>query len=646
MRQGREAIDFPSRVNWDAVTTWVLCFGVVAFLGIDGGGFDPLVHSQFGIAAWWIVLLGVLVGALPRLGASKLALVAVGLFLAFVAWTALSLIWTESAERTSEDLARILTYLGLFSLILCVKAPREPQRVIAALGAAIVLIAMVGLLSRLHPAWFPSADQTAQFLADSRERLSYPLNYWNGLGALVAMGVPLVLHIAVSAKTVVARALAAAALPAMALTIVYTLSRGGIAAAVISLAIFFALTNDRLPKLTTALVAGAGSIALVALAFQRHALREGLTNSEAHHQGNELLLIGIAICVAVGIVQAVLSLTLFGQRRPRWTRPTQNQSKVVLGICVVVFLVAAVAVNLPGRASDAVDEFKGGDNAGAGTSRLNSFAGESRYALWKSAVAENETAPLIGTGSGTFEFWWDREAGGAEAVQDAHSLYLQTLGELGIVGLVLLLGFLLTMLGGGAWLSVRAGPTLRPQLAAAVAGSAAFCLSAAIDWTWRIPVLPVAMLFLGAVLVMATEPWAAAERLGRRFPLRIGLALGALVAIVAIAIPYASEDLVRQSENEARSGNLSAALADARSAQNVQSGAATPRLQQALVLEVQGEFALAAQAAKAAIDRESTNWRPWLVLSRIEAERGNAPAAVAAYRKARSLYPLSPLFDR
>ena len=70
MRPRRQAIDFPSGMNWDAVSTWVLCFGVVAFLGIDGGGFDPLVHSQFGIAAWWILLLGVLVGALPRLGAT------------------------------------------------------------------------------------------------------------------------------------------------------------------------------------------------------------------------------------------------------------------------------------------------------------------------------------------------------------------------------------------------------------------------------------------------------------------------------------------------------------------------------------------------------------------------------------------------
>jgi len=34
------------------------------------------------------------------------------------------------------------------------------------------------------------------------------------------------------------------------------------------------------------------------------------------------------------------------------------------------------------------------------------------------------------------------------------------------------------------------------------------------------------------------------------------------------------------------------------------------------------------------------------VLSRLEAERGDASGAVAAYRKARSLDPRSPLFAR
>ena len=646
MRPRPRNADFVSRIEWDAVVTWLLCFGLVAFLGFEGGGYDPLVHDQVGIGLWWVLLVGVLVGALPRVGPSRLATIALGMLAAFVVWMALSLIWTESAERTAADLARGLTYLGIFSLALFVRAPREAQRLVCAVAAAIALIGIAALLSRLHPAWFHEADQTARFLADSRERLSYPINYWNGLGALLAIGFPLLLQISAGAKTVLVRALAAAAMPALALAIFFTLSRASILAAAVAVAVFVAVSDDRAPKLLTLVLTGLGGGILIALAAGRDELRHGLTNATAHSQGDELLLIGLIVCGAVALVHAAISQLLISGRRPRWTVPSRQQSWIAVGALAVVLVVGAIAADAPGRASNAIDEFKGGGNAGTGTSRLNSFAGESRYALWKSAIAENGTAPLIGTGSGTFEFWWDRDAAGTEAVHDAHSFYLQTLGELGIVGLLLLLGFVALVLGGGTLAALRAGAGERSQLAAALGGAVAFFLAAAVDWTWQIPALPAAALLLSAALVMAARPQPGAEALLHRLPTRLLLAGGALVAIVAIAIPLASSSLIRDSESAVRSGDLPAALGDARSAQNVQPDAATPRLQQALVLDLQGDLPAAAAAAAAATERESTNWRTWLVLSRIEAERGRVDAAVAAYREAKSLNPLSPLFDR
>jgi O-Antigen ligase len=647
MRPATRNSDFASRISWDAVVTWVLGFGLVAYLGLDGGGYDTLVHDQVGIGIWWVLLIGVLVGALPRVGPSRLALVALGLLAGFVIWTALSLIWTESSERTGADLARLLGYLGAFSLILFVRAPREPQRLVAAVGAAIALIAVLALLSRLHPAWFPSADETARFLDDSRERLSYPLNYWNALGALIAVGLPLVLHISATAKTIAVRALAAAALPAMMLAIFFTLSRGSIVAAALATLIFLAVTDDRVPKLLTLAITTAGGAILIALASQRDELRHGLTNTEiARDQGNEVLLIAIVLCAAIALFHAGISKLLIDGKRPRWTVPSKQFSLAALGALGVVVLIAFFAASGPDRISNGIDEFKGGENAGTGTGRLNSFAGESRYDLWQSAVDENATKPLTGTGAGTFVYWWDRDAAGAEAVQDAHSVYLQTLGELGIIGLLLYVGFVVVVLGAGTVLAARAGPGLRSVLAAALAGCFAFFLAAAVDWTWQMPVLPVATLMLAAVLVMAPTSIAGSESALRRWPVRIALALGALVAIVAIAVPLASTSLIRSSEAAVRSGDLEKALEDARSAENVEPGAATPRLQQALVLELQGNLPAAAEAATEATERESTNWRTWLVLSRVEAERGNAGAALAAYREAKSLNPLSPLFDR
>ena len=102
---------------------------------------------------------------------------------------------------------------------------------------------------------------------------------------------------------------------------------------------------------------------------------------------------------------------------------------------------------------------------------------------------------------------------------------------------------------------------------------------------------------------------------------------------------------MRDSQAQARAATLSGALADAREAHDVQPFAASPLLQEALVLELGGELAPAANAARSAADEEPTNWQTWLVLSRFEARLGNADASVQAYRRARALNPRSPIFQ-
>lgn len=645
----REAQGQARRLDWSAIAIWVLGFGLVVYLGLEGGGYDPLVHDRVGIAIWWLLLAGVVVGALPRRRLPTLAWVALALFAAFVAWTALSLSWTESAERTSADLARVCGYLGAFCLAVFAVGGLNPRRLVSALAAGIAVVAVVGLLSRLHPAWFPTSHETAQFLSSGRERLSYPLNYWNGLAGLIAIGAPLLLQVATCARTIAVRALAAAALPAIALAAFFTLSRGGIAAAFIALAVFLALTPDRLPKLLTATFAAVGSLVLIVATTHRDALQHALQNGAAHDQGNEVLVLTLVVCTVVGLLQVGLSTALRQGRRPSWTAVSRHQSRVALAVAALAVLIAAVALDAPGRAADGWDEFKGQAAPGRGAERLGSVAGESRYQFWSAAVDENASRPLTGTGSGTFEYWWARNGGVPEIAHDTHSLYLQTLGELGIVGLLVLVAFLLAALVGGGRNVVRA-TRARPELAAAFAGCVAFCITAISDWTWQMPIIAIAFLLLAAVLVGGEQTGAEESpddsRSGLKLPLRLAVALVALIAIVAISVPLASTSLVRKSEAEARAGDLPAALSAARSAQNAQPDAASPRLQQALVLESQGNLTAAAAAAGAATERESTNWRTWLVLSRIEAELGDAFAAVRAYRQARTLNPFSELFER
>ena len=310
----------------------------------------------------------------------------------FVAWTALSLIWTESADRTWADVARVIAYLGVFTLEIFLRGREGARLTVGAVGAGIACVAVVGLLSRLHPAWFPEAAQTARFLSDSRERLAYPLYYWNALAALIAIGMPLLLAAATHARSIALRGLAAAALPALILTLSFTLSRGGIVAAALSLVVFLVLTSDRLPKALTLLAAASGGAILVVAAGARDALRHGGLNAAAESQGDGLLLIALLVCLVVGLTQVALSVGIARGRRPRWTHVSRGRSFAALTAGVAVSLVVAVAVGAPGRASDAWREFKQGD-VPQGSDRLTSAGGEGRYEFWSVAGDENASHP-------------------------------------------------------------------------------------------------------------------------------------------------------------------------------------------------------------------------------------------------------------
>src|SRR5918997_2583081 len=106
MRWRELAADVRADWDWMAAASWALCFGLVVLLGLEGGGYDPLVHDQVGIAAWWALLATVAVGILPRRRLGPAALGGLALLTAFALWVCLSLIWTESAERTFIDVAR------------------------------------------------------------------------------------------------------------------------------------------------------------------------------------------------------------------------------------------------------------------------------------------------------------------------------------------------------------------------------------------------------------------------------------------------------------------------------------------------------------------------------------------------------------
>lgn len=629
-----------SRISLRSVSAWALSFALVAYLGANGGGYDSVIRNQVGVAVWWIVLAGCLVGALTVTRIRWPGMVALGLLAAFTVWTAIGIGWSKSTDSSQIELARTATYTGVLLLALMAISADIRREVVGGLAAGVVLIAALALLSRLHPAWF-SANSTAQFLPGSRGRLSYPINYWNGLAAVLALGLPLVLLSASAGRSLVTQALGAASLPVLALAGYLTFSRGGAVAAVVALIAFFALTPGRLPKLATLVVAAAGSAILIDAASQRRAVEDGLVGHVATHQGNTLLAMTLVVCVGVGLIQVAIGLLRRHSEQPHWLLVARRRAWIGVAGVLVVGLIAAVAAGAPGRISHAWNQFTVRTNDSGDVNRPGRFTdvnGHGRYQLWQAAVRASEAHPWRGNGPGTFQFYWAQHRSITLFVRDAHSLYLQTLAELGIIGLLFVGGFLLWILGGGAIRAVRAGPRSGATLAAATAACAAFAISAAYEWVWQIAVLPLIVCVLAAVIFAPTPGGDRAAPLAR-WAGRIGFVVVAVLAVVAIGIPLAATTALRRSESDGQASDLNGALSAARTAQRLQPGAGAPWLQEALVFEAERDYAAAAAAATNATTNEPVNWRNWLVLSRIEAERGNPQASAAAYGRVRLLNP-------
>jgi hypothetical protein len=616
------------------------------YLALSGGGYDIIARSEIGVVAWWIVLLGALVGILPRRPWRPRAWIAAGLFAGFFVWTWIAAGWSGSEEQTLAETARLATYLGVLVLGLSLMTRVGARTMLYGLASAIALVSALAVLSRLIPSWFP-ADTSANLYATSR--LRYPFDYSDGVGEFAALGLPLLLFAATGARSLAARGLSAAALPVVVLCIAMTVSRGGILAAFIGLTFFFALVPDRLPRLVTALVAAAASAVEIAALVNRPGLRNTLGIAPAGDR-HSMLVITIVAALLVGLVQVALTLVARRVHRPGWLR-FSRRGTLGVGCLLVTAAVTAIAILIAaGTARHLWTEFKQPNPPATGNTyaRLLSIAGSHRYQYWQVAIHAFDSSPVKGIGPGTFQFYWSQHQTLGEFVRNAHSLWIETLAEAGIIGLALIGGFFAFVLIAGSVRAARMPPELRLPAATAVAGVAAFCAPAAFDWVWQIGVVPLVALLLVAVALGPVHHRGRRSKLSwwRLDRTRVGLVIGAVVALWAIIVPLSSTIALRSSQSAVRAGDFTSALSDAATAQRIEPGAASPRLQRALILEQLDDITGAAQAISQAQAREPTNWRIWLVASRIATEQDKPRLALAYYRRARSLNPTSPIFGR
>jgi hypothetical protein len=620
--------------------------GAIFAIAYDDGGYALTTRNTIAVLVLWTLAAGIAIGVWPRARIPGAALAVGGLLAAFALWAGLSTIWSASAERSFNEANRAVLYLGLFLLIVVSAARgRGTRRWIRGLAIGIAGVTFLALLSRLFPDRFggTATEIVARVFPSAENRLSHPVGYWNGLATLLALGVPFLLFVATSERRAVARGLAVAPLPALAVALYLTSSRGGIIAATLAALLYLALTNLRWQATGAILVAGAASVgATLAIAGQDSVI----AGEPARGEGLEAALFIALACVGTGIVYA------FGSRfRLGFTRVRKPLGWALVGVATLVLVAAAVAANPRER----FDNFKAIPSQEVATdlqAHLVSGSGNGRWQLWQSATEQFREHPIVGDGAGSYEAWWTQHGTVAVFVRDAHSLYLETLGELGVVGFAILVTALLAALVTGVLRTRKSQGDGRAATAALTAALIAYLFEAGFDWMWETTVVSlVAMVCLGLLTGPATcfgGRRSRGEARGSRWSdvaLRIAGVLAVLVLVVAQGIPLVAQAAVGRSQDAVRQGDSEEALAAAARAERLQPWAASTHLQRALVEELTGDFPEARTAIRHALERDAEDWRLWIVAARIETKMGAFREAQRSLARAIELNPNSRILS-
>jgi tetratricopeptide (TPR) repeat protein len=620
-----------------ALTTGVAL--AIFLLAVDGGAFGLTTRGSLAIGVWWTIAAVAALGLAPRDAIPRAALVTGGFLAAFVAWTGASIAWADSAERALTEFNRAALYLGIF--VLAVIAGRRRLAPSWADGLAIGLtgIGLIALASRLFPDLLPEGEFT-RFLGNRETRLSYPVNYSNGLGILIGLAFPLLLRGAIAHERTLWRGLSLAPLPALVATIYLTISRGGAATALVATVAFLALTSRRWAAAGSALLAGAGSAVVAAVIYERDELVNAPFEQIAEDQGQSAALWIALVCIAVGGLHAVGSRLLARVREPA---PAIGWAVVIV---IALAGIVGVAAADPG---ERFDSFKAPPTTAETAperleSRLLSANSTWRWQFWKAAADQFQEEPLAGQGAGSYEAWWAQHRSIPMFVTDAHSLYLETLGELGVVGFVLLACAFGAGLAAGILALIRNDDPERITIASLAACFVAFAFAAGIDWMWELTIVPVVGFACLGLLAASRQSGSRAPRL----PVlaRVAVVVTALFLIGSQASPLLASLEVGQSQAAVERGDAAAALEHAENARDLEPWAASPYLQLALVAEQTGDVRAARRWIVDAIDRDPLDWALWLTRARIETKSGLVAPARRSLDRAAALNPRSPLFRR
>jgi O-antigen ligase/polysaccharide polymerase Wzy-like membrane protein/tetratricopeptide repeat protein len=638
-----------------------LAFGaVLTALALQGGGglqLGPLtkVELEVDVLAGGLVAAAIVAGGHARRLWGGLTLALMG---ALVALTALSITWAVDSSTAWQEANRTLAYLATMAAGVAL-VRLFPQRWPSLLGGVVLAgVAVCGyaLLTKVFPAAL-NADEIYG-------RLREPFGYWNAVGLMAALAAPGCLWL--GARRSGHAAVSALAYPALGLLIVTLLlaySRGALLALACGCAVWFVIVPLRLRGVAV-LATSAFSGGLVALwAFGQNSLsKDNVPLADRVSAGHELGILLVAMLVVLMLAGMAIGFAA-AQRAP--SPDTRRQAGVVvlmaLALVPVVF-VGALALSQRGLGGSLSKGWKDLTDPQARTpanapNRLTAV-GSVRARYWNEALKIFRAHKMLGVGAGGYATERPRFRNDTLDVRHAHGYVVQTLADMGIVGMAVSLALLAAWMAAAertvgmfgrarlrAWTAERVGMTT--LLAICVV----FGVHSFVDWTWFVPGNAILALLCAGWLAgrgPTSEPIEAREpvRLAVRDPLRIALATGAAaIALVAAWTSWQPQRAVAKGSDAlatAEAGNYPAARAQIADAEEINPLSVDLLFQQSAIAAASGDVAGARAALQEAVRKEPANAATWLNLAQFELDHGHKPQALSAIGSALYLDPHSP----
>ena len=604
---------------------FLVAFLPILLLASVQGGYFPSAWGGATLALVWAAGLALVLASILRVSRAECLFILA--WMALTSWIALSVIWSADVPQTILEIQRVLVYVAAISAVFVLCRTDQARELLGGALAGISVIALFSLATRLFPGRFRVYDPNSVY------RLAQPIGYWNALAIFTAIGVILALGFAARGRLLATRVASAAIVVFLLSTFYFTFGRGGWIALGVGLAVVVLIDPRRLQLLATLLVLAPSCVTAVWLASRSTGLTQaGASAARAAHDGHRL---AVALLILAGISAAASALVWYLERHVVFPASVRRVFAVALVLALTAGLLATFdQYGSPNAiAHKAYAAFKAPPPHAVNLNqRLLSFSGNGRYDLWRLAWENAGDHPWLGSGAGTYgRYFLKHEPADVSFVRDAHGLYIETLSELGPLGLAMLVTALVIPL------FVATRMRRHPLVPAAAGAYSAFLIHAMVDWDWEVPAVMLAGLVCGGAILLAGRQERALVQLGG---LVRGLALFGAILIGAFATVGLVGNHALAASNAAREqGDWGRAASEARLARRwlPWSPRAVAALGQAQVGA--GLVTEAQTTLRKAISMDPNDWRLWYDLA--QASRGGARARALA--RVATLYPRSGL---